>query len=147
MSKLQRDQFNQKYGMPDEIKIMGTVPTNISSLVNQMVLEQNTENAKKIVDTINNILKTQITDISADQFPEPFQSDAKMNNDFVNPTGVFYLVTLGDAKVRMNKKDFNLPLHKIVFVNERVPYIILSQSTNKLIMLSARFVWDKINHG
>ena len=75
--------------MPDEIKIMGTVPTNISSLVNQMVLEQNTENAKKIVDTINNILKTQITDISADQFPEPFQSDAKMNNDFVNPMVYF----------------------------------------------------------
>ena len=67
MSKIVRDKFNKEHQMPTT-KVMGTVSPAIATKINQMVISGDTSEAKTIVDTINTILKTQITDINADQF-------------------------------------------------------------------------------
>ena len=69
MSKIVRDKFNKEHQMPTT-QVMGTVSPAIATKINQMVISGDTSEAKTIVDTINTILKTQITDINADQFPK-----------------------------------------------------------------------------
>lgn len=145
MSKIVRDKFNKEHQMPIT-QVMGTVSPAIATKINQMVISGDTSEAKVIVDNINTILKTQITDINADQFPEPFVSETKMNVDYSKPTGLFFLVTSGEASVKIEGKEFQLHERKIVFINERIPYNILSQTNSRLIMLSARFTWDKDIH-
>ena len=145
MSKLVRDKFNKEHQMPTT-KVMGTVSPAIATKINQMVISGDTSEAKTIVDSINTILKTQITDINADQFPEPFVSETKMNVDYSKPTGLFFLVTQGEASVKIEGREFQLHERKIIFINERIPYNILSPTNSRLIMLSARFTWDKDIH-
>ena len=127
-------------------KVMGTVSSDIGNKINQMVLSGVTADAKAIVDHINTILKTEISGISADQFPEPFESEPKSNADYTNPTGLFFLVTKGSASVNIDGKTNILGLNKVFFINERYPYAILSPTKEKLIMMSAKFTWDKIKH-
>tara|TARA_Y100000310_G_scaffold59565_1_gene54926 strand:+ start:2766 stop:3206 length:441 start_codon:yes stop_codon:yes gene_type:complete len=145
MSKIVRDKFNKEHQMPTT-QVMGTISPAIATKINQMVISGDTSEAKIIVDNINTILKTQITDINADQFPEPFVSETKMNVDYSKPTGLFFLVTSGEANVKIEGKEFQLHERKIVFINERIPYNILSPTNSRLIMLSARFTWDKDIH-
>ena len=145
MSKLVRDSFDKKHNMPIT-KVMGTVSSDIGNKINQMVLSGVTADAKAIVDHINTILKTEISGISADQFPEPFESEPKSNADYTNPTGLFFLVTKGSASVNIDGKTNILGLNKVFFINERYPYTILSPTKEKLIMMSAKFTWDKIKH-
>ena len=145
MSKIIRDKFNKEYMMPTT-KIMGTISDAISIKVNQMVVSGDTSQAKIIVDHINQILKTNISDINADTFPEPFQTESKMNVDYSKPTGLFFLVTSGIAEIRVEGKSFQLNPKKIFFVNERLPYVILSPDSSRLNMLSAKFMWDKNLH-
>lgn len=145
MSKLIRDKFDKEHQMP-ATKVMGTISTVIATKITQMVISADTSEAKNIVDNINTILKTQITDINADQFPEPFVSETKMNIDYSKPTGLFFLVTSGDASIKIEGKEINLQQRKIVFINERIPYNILSPKSGTLVMLSARFIWDKNIH-
>ena len=145
MSKLVRDKFNKEHQMPIT-QVMGTISPTIATKINQMVISGDTSEAKIIVDNINTILKTQITDINADQFPEPFVSETKMNVDYTKPTGLFFLVASGNASVKIEGKTINLQERKIVFINERIPYNILSPTNSRLIMLSARFTWDKNIH-
>jgi|TARA_B100000941_G_C28395762_1_gene495249 hypothetical protein len=145
MSKLVRDSFDKKHNMPIT-KVMGTVSSDIGNKINQMVLSGVTADAKAIVDHINTILKTEISGISADQFPEPFESEPKSNADYTNPTGLFFLVTKGSASVNIDGKTNILGLNKVFFINERYPYAILSPTKEKLIMMSAKFTWDKIKH-
>ena len=145
MSKIVRDKFNKEHQMPTT-QVMGTVSPAIATKINQMVISGDTSEAKTIVDSINTILKTQITDINADQFPEPFVSETKMNVDYSKPTGLFFLVTSGEASVKIEGKEMQLHERKIVFINERIPYNILSPKSGRLVMLSARFTWDKNVH-
>ena len=145
MSKIVRDKFNKEHQMPTT-QVMGTISPVIATKINQMVISGDTSESKTIVDTINTILKTQITDINADQFPEPFVSETKMNVDYTKPTGLFFLVASGNASVKIEGKTINLQKRKIVFINERIPYNILSPTNSRLIMLSARFTWDKNIH-
>ncbi len=145
MSKLVRDKFNQEYGMPTT-KVMGTISSDIGNRINQMVLSGDTTNAKQIVDHINTMLQTEISGISADQFPDPFESEPKSNSDYTKPTGLFFLVTKGNASVQIDNKVNVLGLNKVVFINERCPYVILSPTKEKLIMMSAKFMWDKSKH-
>ena len=145
MSKIVRDKFNKEHQMPTT-QVMGTISPAIATKINQMVISGDTSEAKIIVDNINTILKTQITDINADQFPEPFVSETKMNVDYSKPTGLFFLVTQGEASVKIEGREFQLHERKIIFINERIPYNILSPTNSRLIMLSARFTWDKDIH-
>lgn len=145
MSKLIRDKFNAEHMMPTT-KIMGTISEPISLKINQMVVSGDTSEAKTIVDHINKILKTNISDINADTFPEPFQTESKMNVDYTKPTGLFFLVTSGSAEIRVEGQNYKLQPRKIFFVNERLPYVILSPDKSRLNMLSAKFMWDKNLH-
>lgn len=145
MSKLIRDKFNAEHKMPTT-QVMGTISDVIAQKINQMVVSGDTSEAKTIVDHINQILKTDISDINADTFPEPFQTESKMNVDYTNPTGLFFLVTSGSAEIRVEGKSFQLNRKKIFFVNERLPYVILSPDSSRLNMMSAKFMWDKNLH-
>ena len=145
MSKLIRDKFNAEHMTPTT-KIMGTISAAISLKINQMVVSGDTSEAKTIVDHINQILKTNISDINADTFPEPFQTESKMNVDYTKPTGLFFLVTSGSAEIRVEGQNYKLHPRKIFFVNERLPYVILSPDKSRLNMLSAKFMWDKNLH-
>ena len=145
MSKLVRDSFNKKHGMPIT-KVMGTISPDIGKKINQMVLSGVTADAKAIVDHINTMLQTEISGISADQFPEPFESDLNQNPEYTNPTGVFFLVTKGSASAKVDGKTNTLGLNKVFFINERYSYAIFNPTKEKLIMLSAKFTWDKIKH-
>ena len=107
MSKIIRDKFNAEHKMPTT-QIMGTISDAIALKINQMVVSGDTSEAKTIVDHLNQILKTDISDINADTFPEPFQTESKMNVDYTNPTGLFFLVTSGSAEIRVEGKSFQL---------------------------------------
>ncbi|OUU26914.1 MAG: hypothetical protein CBB97_06910 [Candidatus Endolissoclinum sp. TMED37] len=145
MSKLVRDKFNKEHSMP-LTKVMGTISPDIGRKINQMVLSGVTADAKAIVDHINTMLQTEISGISADQFPEPFESEPKSNADYTNPTGLFFLVTKGSASLKIDGTKNTLGLNKVFFINERCPYVILNPTKEKLIMMSAKFTWDKIKH-
>ena len=94
MSKIVRDKFNKEHQMPTT-KVMGTVSPVIATKINQMdIFFVDTSEAKTIVDTINTILKTQITDINADQFSEPFVSETKMNVDYSTPMDFVFLSSI-----------------------------------------------------
>ena len=69
-----------------------------------------------------------------------------MNVDYSKPTGLFFLVVSGEASVKIEGKEIQLQERKIVFINERIPYNILSPKSGRLVMLSARFIWDKNVH-
>jgi hypothetical protein len=145
MSKLARDKFNKEHNMP-LTKVMGTISPDIGRKINQMVLSGITADAKTIVDHINTMLQTEISGISADQFPEPFESEPKSNADYTTPTGLFFLVTKGNASLKIDGKTNTLGLNKVFFINERCPYVILNPTKEKLIMMSAKFTWDKTKH-
>lgn len=145
MSKLVRDKFNKEHNMP-LTKVMGTISPDIGRKINQMVLSGITADAKTIVDHINTMLQTEISGISADQFPEPFESEPKSNADYTTPTGLFFLVTKGNASLKIDGKTNTLGLNKVFFINERCPYVILNPTKEKLIMMSAKFTWDKTKH-
>ena len=145
MSKLVRDKFNKEHSMP-LTKVMGTISPDIGKKINQMVLSGITDDAKAIVDHINTMLQTEISGISADQFPEPFESEPKSNADYTTPTGLFFLVTKGNASLKIDGKTNTLGLNKVFFINERCPYVILNPTKEKLIMMSAKFTWDKTKH-
>tara|TARA_A200000159_G_scaffold153227_2_gene164972 strand:- start:17634 stop:18074 length:441 start_codon:yes stop_codon:yes gene_type:complete len=145
MSKIQRDKFNAEYNMPST-KILGTISAPIGNKINKMIVSGDTSDAKLIVDSINSILKTTITDISADTFPEPFQSDSKMNLNYDEPTGLFFLVTQGNVEIRVDGQSFKLQTNKIFFINERLPYVVLSPDSSRVNMFSAKFMWDKNIH-
>jgi hypothetical protein len=145
MSKLARDKFNKEHNMP-LTKVMGTISPDIGRKINQMVLSGITADAKTIVDHINAMLQTEISGISADQFPEPFESEPKSNADYTTPTGLFFLVTKGNASLKIDGKTNTLGLNKVFFINERCPYVILNPTKEKLIMMSAKFTWDKTKH-
>lgn len=146
MSKLARDAFNKKYAMPNS-KIMGTITDNIAKKLTKLVVTGNKDDIIEIIDHINTILGTRISDISADVFREPFTSKSKISQDYENPTGVFFLVTQGEADLIVGPNKLKMGLNKIMFVNERNMYNIEKPNKTNLIMLSGRFTWDMTKHG
>jgi hypothetical protein len=146
MSKLARNAFNKKYSMPDN-KVMGTISNTIAKKLTKLVITGDKDDIIEIIDHINTILGTRISDISADVFPEPFTSESKISQDYQNPTGIFFLVTQGEADLIVGTQTLKMIPNKILFVNERNVYNINKPNKTKLVMLSGRFIWDKEKHG
>ncbi|MDA9373936.1 hypothetical protein N9R43_01005 [bacterium] len=146
MSKLARDQFNRKYLMPDH-KVMGTLTDTIAKKLIHLVLSEDKADIVEIIDHINVILGTRISDISADLFNEPFTGTPQISQDYVNPTGVIFLSVHGTADLVIGATRITMQERKIYFVNERNSYHIEKQTKSKFIMLSGRFTWDPESHG
>lgn len=146
MSKLARDAFNKKYNMPD-FKIMGTLNEKISKKLTRLVSTGDKSDIIEIIDSINIILGTRISNISADVFPDPFTGTPTLNQDYENPTGVIFIITNGVAELNAGNNKINMQLNKLYFVNERNRHCIEKNNKSNLIMLSARFDWDAERHG
>ena len=146
MSKIARQQYNAKYKMPD-YKIMGTITPAIQKKLTDLVTTGDKSDIIEIIDSINLVLGTRISDISADIFPEPFSSKTQISNNYNEPTGVFFLTTSGDAELVIGDRRVKLQHGKITFVNERNMYSVDKQNNTRLIMLSGKFTWDPERHG
>lgn len=146
MSKFARDAFNKKYAMPEH-KVMGTISEAIAKKLTKLVVTGDKTDIIEIIDHINTILGTRISNISADVFSEPFTSKPQISQDYENPTGVFFLATQGDADLIVGAKKLKMGLNKIMFVNERNMYNIEKPNKTNLVMLSGRFTWDATKHG
>lgn len=146
MGQLARNAFNKKYGMPDS-KIMGTINSKIGIKLNKLVNTGDKTDIIEIIDHINTIIGTRISDISADNFKEPFTGRPKISQDYENPTGVLFLTSNGSADLLVGNNRINMQQNKIIFVNERNSYYIEKTNGTNLIMLSARFTWDPERHG
>ena len=146
MGQLARNAFNKKYGMPD-YKIMGTINPKIGTKLNKLVNTGDKTDIIEIIDHINTILGVRISDISADNFPEPFTGRPKISQDYENPIGVLFLASNGSADLVVGNNKVSLQQNKIIFVNERNSYYIEKTNNTNLIMLSARFTWDPERHG
>lgn len=146
MSQLARNAFNKKYAMPNS-KIMGTISDTIAKKLTKLVVTGNKDDIVEIIDHINTILGTRISDISADVFREPFTSKSQISQDYETPTGVFFLVTQGEADLVVGPNKLKMGLNKIMFVNERNMYNIEKPNKTNLVMLSGRFTWDMTKHG
>lgn len=132
--------------MPDS-KIMGTINDKISKKLTKLITTGDKSDIVEIIDSINVILDTRISDISADSFPEPFTGRPQISQDYDNPTGVIFLITRGVADLCVGANTVRMLENRIYFVNERNSYYIEKQNKSNLIMLSARFVWDAERHG
>lgn len=146
MSKIQRKAFDKKHAMPD-FKVMGTINSTIADKLSKLVLTGDKTDIIEIIEHINSILKTNISDISADVFVEPFEGDAKFSTEYITPTGLIYLITKGNAKLHVADKIIDTQPNKIYFVNDRNTHRVSKNNNNRLIMLSAKFIWDKVLHG
>lgn len=146
MSKIVRQIFNKKHSMPDS-KVMGTINSKISSKLTRLIMSGDKSDIVEIIDHINVILDTRISNISADLFQEPFTSNAIISSNYDEPTGVFYLITQGNAELIVGSTRIKLMNNKIVFVNERNSHYIEKLNKSNLVMLSGRFTWDIEKHG
>ena len=146
MSKIVRQIFNKKHSMPDS-KVMGTINSKISSKLTRLIMSGDKSDIVEIIDHINVILDTRISNISADLFQEPFTSNAIISSNYDEPTGVFYLINQGNAELIVGSTRIKLMNNKIVFVNERNSHYIEKLNKSNLVMLSGRFTWDIEKHG
>lgn len=146
MSKLKRKEFNKKWSMP-EFKVLGTISQDIANKINDMVTTGNKDNVKEIITSISSMLGTDITNVSADIWQEPFQSEFVNTNEYVNPTGIFFLCTKGSARLDVDVKSYNMDTNKLYFVDERCKHRIVQNKNKTLIMLTASFLWNPKIHG
>jgi hypothetical protein len=146
MSKLRRKEFDKKWNMP-EYMVLGTVNQDTANKVNDMVLTGNKDNVKDIITSINLIIGTDITNVSADIWEQAFRSEFVNTNEYVNPTGIFFLCTKGSARLDVDVKSYNMDTNKLYFVNERCKHRIVQDKNRALIMLTASFLWNPEIHG
>lgn len=146
MSKLARTAFNKKYSMPDH-KVMGTVSDDIARKLTRMVTTNDQSDLVEIVNHIQSVLGTNISDISAAGTREPFTSKTQINSEYDIPTALFFLATSGTAELVVGAERVAMQTNRIYFVNERNMYHIDKQNKSNFIMMRGKFMWDPEKHG
>jgi hypothetical protein len=148
MSRIARKQFSAKLNMPD-MKIMGTLPDDISKKLSKMVITQNTENSKDVISTVNQILNCPISNVKADLYKEAIEGNSQINQkyDLENVAAVFYLITDGEMNIEIGKNTISMIPNKIYFINDRNVYRVVKKTNRPTCLMSGIFRWDKEVHG
>lgn len=126
---------------------MGTVTDDICKKLTDMTVNKNTEVAQPIVTAIAQVLKANVTHMSADVYTEPFETAWLNKLDYINPTGIFYFISEGDVEIQFPKETIKLQPGKIMFVDERQTFKVSSINKTRVCLMSGRFTWDKEVHG
>lgn len=148
MSRIARKQFSAKLNMPD-IKVMGTLPSDISKQLSKMVITQSTENSQNIVNAVNQILKSPIRNVKADLYKDAIDGRPQIsqNYDLENTPAVFYLITEGEMSIEVGKKTITMIPNKVYFINDRNVYRMIKKTGQRTCLMSGTFSWDKGLHG
>ena len=146
MSKLARTAFNKKYLMP-EYKVMGTLSDATARKLTQMVKTNDQKDLAEIVNHIQKILKTNISDISAAGTTETFTSKTQINTNYDTPTALFFIATSGTAELVVGSERITMKTNRIYFVNERNMHHIDKQNNSNFIMMRGKFMWNPELHG
>ena len=146
MSRILKRKFQALHNMPN-YKIMGTVSSDICKKLTDMTVNKNTDVAQDIVTAITQVLKANINNMAADAYVEPFETEWLNRLNYETPTGVFYLISEGNATIRFPKDKIELQPGKVVFVDERQTFKVESLNKTRVCLMSGRFTWDKEVHG
>ena len=146
MSRILKRKFQSIHNMPS-YKVMGTVSPEIMKKLTDLTVNKNTEVAQEIVTAIAQVLKANITGMAADAYVEPFETDWINRLNYETPTGIFYLISEGDADIQFPKESVKIQPGKVYFVDERQTFKISSPNNTRVCLMSGRFTWNKEVHG
>jgi len=142
MSKIAKASANKKHNVPD-FKIVGKTTPDIVKKINQLVVEKKANDVISIIDYINNILSTTITNVSVDTWSDGFTTEWKRNADYSTPICGVFLVSKGSVVIEVDKREYNIEQGELCFVNEWSNHRLINRSVGELTMLLAQFVWNK----
>ena len=89
MSKLIRDASAKELNMP-KYKVMGTISEDTSSLIVDLVKDNDTSGVPRIMDELTRFLGP-VTNISADLYDTPVDHNMAVSRNYKDPTSVFFL--------------------------------------------------------
>lgn len=132
--------------MPD-LKVLGSVSTDTCKKLVDLCVNKNTKNAQEVVSAIVQVVKADLTKISADAYDEPFETNWLTRLDYENPTGLFYMIGEGSCNIHLGKKVIEMEPGKVYFIDERGTWKIESMNKTRVSLISGRFTWNKETHG
>lgn len=145
MSRILKNSQSKKHDVPD-FKVMGTISSDISDKINNMITSKKENDVIDIIDHVNAALKCNIYNVNVDSWTEPFESDWKSSNVYDKPIGRLFIVTKGKTQLHVDKNIYELVPNKIYFVNEWCTHRVVSRHSTQLTMLLASFDWDSSIH-
>jgi mannose-6-phosphate isomerase-like protein (cupin superfamily) len=146
MSRILKRNFQAKHKMPN-YKVMGAVSPDTMNKLTDLTVNKNTAVAQDIVTAITQVLKANITGMAADAYTEPFETDWLNRLNYQTPSGIFYLISEGDASICFPREEVKIQPGKVYFVDERQTFKIQSLNKTRVCLISGKFLWDKDIHG
>lgn len=142
MSKLIRDASAKELNMP-KYKVMGTISEDTSSLIADLVKDNDTSGVPRIMDELTRFLGP-VTNISADLYDTPVDHIMAVSRNYKDPTSVFFLNVSYNISPEffIDNVSYNMPRNTIVFVNHRYPHRLVHQQKQDMILMSGNFTWS-----
>jgi len=143
MSKIRDKHIAKKFKMPF-YKIMGTIPNNISNDIKRLIQTNDMSLMPNISNTISGILKSEISNLSADQYNESLEERCTVR-PLLDTTSVFYInvspIVVPEISFSF-KNSYNLRKNSVVFINDRDPHRLIQPNNMKTMLMRGTFVWD-----
>ena len=142
MSKLLRDASAKELNMP-KYKVMGTISEDTSSLIADLVKDNDTSGVPRIMDELTRFLGP-VTNISADLYDTPVDHNMAVSRNYKDPTSVFFLNVSYNISPEffIDNVSYNMPRNTIVFVNHSYPHRLVHQQKQDIILMSGNFTWS-----
>jgi len=143
MSKIQDKYTAKKFKMPF-YKIMGTIPDNTSKDIKRLIQTNDMSLMPNISKTIAGILKSEVSNLSADQYDESLDERGVVR-PILDTTSIFYInvspIVVPEISFSF-KNSYNLRKNSVVFINDRDPHRLIQPNNMKTMLMRGTFVWD-----
>ncbi|MDA8883009.1 hypothetical protein N9I00_01265 [bacterium] len=143
MSKIQDKHIAKKFKMPF-YKIMGTIPDNTSKDIKRLIQTNDMSLMPNISKTIAGILKSEVSNLSADQYDESLDERGVVR-PILDTTSIFYINVSPIVVPEINNllgNSYNLRKNAVVFINDRDPHYLTQPNNMKTMLMRGTFVWD-----
>jgi hypothetical protein len=144
MSRIRDKNIAKKFKMPF-YKIMGTIPDNISNDIKRLIQTDDMSLMPNISNTIAGILKSEISNLSANQYDDPLLEEPRTLRPVLDTTSVFYInvspIVVPEIKFLLGS-PYNLRKNSVVFINDRDPHFLTQPTNMKTMLMRGTFVWD-----